>query len=123
MSIAVDVRTPPHPHERDTDVPDRAADFDDAFDFDTDVSVPGSRRACPRCGVVLAVAADGVAIPEHAVCPSPRDPFGIRACPGSGAPLAAVVPLVEPADAPPPVPVTVLPAGLDWRAQPFSHGL
>ena len=121
MSIAVDVPTPTH--ERDTDVPDFAADFDDAFDFDTDASAPGSRRACPRCGVVLAVAADGVAIPEHAVCPSPRDPFGIRACPGSGAPLAAVVPLADRVDAPPPATVMVLPAGLDWRAQPFSHGL
>ncbi|MFE2871282.1 hypothetical protein [Embleya sp. NPDC059259] len=122
MSIAVDAPAGGRPRVL-------VEDFDDAFEFGLEVDPTagaGVRRACPQCGVVLVVvgADDASVVPDHAVCPSARDPFGIRACPGSGAVFAdpadrAAVP-PPPAVSPPPV-VAVLPAGLDWRAQPFSH--
>jgi hypothetical protein len=120
MSIAVDVSA-------EADSRDLVEDFDDAFQPgpDTDVFAESRpRRACPQCGVVLVVDANGAAVPEHAVCPSPQDPFGIRLCPGSGTtptPAADHPTARTPAPTSRP-PVTVLPVGLDWRAQPFSHG-
>ncbi|MET7297732.1 hypothetical protein [Embleya sp. NPDC005575] len=119
MSIAVDAPAGTRPRVL-------VEDLDDAFELDPDVDPPaGVRRACPQCGVVLvAVGADDASVvPDHAVCPSARDPFGIRACPGSGTVFGDPVDRV--AGRTPPAPkrpaVTVLPAGLDWRAQPFSH--
>lgn len=121
MSIAVDVPA-------GTGARGPIADFDDAFEFgpDGDPSTAATaRRACPECAVVLLVdvAADGATVPDHAVCPSARDPFGIRSCPGSGTVFGDSLERAGSATPePPPRPaVTVLPAGLDWRAQPFSH--
>jgi hypothetical protein len=120
MSIAVDVSA-------EADSRDLVEDFDDAFrpGPDTGVSADsGPRRACPLCGVVLVVEADTAAVPDHAVCPSPQDPFGIRSCPGSGTTSTlAASPTADTRLPTPKPPVTVLPIGLDWRAQPFSHGL
>ncbi|MYW06003.1 hypothetical protein [Streptomyces sp. SID3343] len=119
MSIAVDVSAEAGSRHL-------VEDFDDAFrpGPDTDVSAgAGPRRACPDCGVVLVVDADTAAVPDHAVCPSPQDPFGIRPCPGSGTTVTLAADPIVGAPAPTPRPmVTVLPVGLDWRAQPFSHG-
>ncbi|MGC0415834.1 hypothetical protein [Embleya sp. AB8] len=125
MSVAVDVSV----GMRDRDV---SEDLDDGLELDSDswdFVGPAGRRACPECGVVLGVDpdADGSAVPEHAVCTSAWDPFGVRRCPGSGAGFAdpGELPAVAPLLLPLPLasPVTVLPAGLDWRAQPFSHTL
>ncbi|WP_406279391.1 hypothetical protein [Embleya sp. NBC_00896] len=122
MSIAVDASAGTHAR-------DLVEDFDDAFHLDPDVPVsalPTERRACPECGVVLIVEADAdrTTVPDHAVCPSARDPFGIRACPGSGAVFADAADAATGTPPPPPrPPVTALPVGLDWRAQPFSHTL
>ncbi|MYS83126.1 hypothetical protein [Embleya scabrispora] len=119
MSIAVDAPAGTRPRVL-------VEDLDDAFEPDPDADrSTGERRACPRCGVVLVAAGadDASVVPDHAVCPSARDPFGIRACPGSG--TAFGDPVDRAADPTSPAParsvVTVLPAGLDWRAQPFSH--
>ncbi|MFI6586388.1 hypothetical protein [Embleya sp. NPDC050493] len=123
MSIAVDAPAGTRPRVL-------VEDFDDAFELDLDAEPAGGagvRRACPQCGVVLvaADADDGSVVPDHAVCPSAQDPFGIRACPGSGTafgdPVHRAADPTSPAPAPARPPVTVLPAGLDWRAQPFSH--
>ncbi|UGQ13039.1 hypothetical protein LO772_05290 [Yinghuangia sp. ASG 101] len=60
-------------------------------------------------------------VPVHAGLPDPVDPFAARPCPGVG---AAAEPqedgLVAPDTAPAPPP-TLLPLGLHWRDQPFSH--
>jgi hypothetical protein len=78
------------------------------------------RVRCPECAHPTAVLAGSEVLPTHARCDRPWDPFGLTVCPGSGRPAA---------EAPPELPVAVeaewavtdLPAGLDWRTQPFSH--
>ncbi|MFI1580253.1 hypothetical protein [Embleya sp. NPDC020630] len=107
---------------------DLVEDFDDTTrpgrSSDTPAA-PSVRRACPECGVVLVLdpVADGATVPDHVVCPSVLDPFGIRPCPGSGA--TVTTPADRPVAGPPPAlpksPIRTLPPGLDWRAQPFSH--
>jgi hypothetical protein len=103
-------------------------DLDDADDAeDLDDGADALRMTCPDCGRPIAVLAGGERLPEHAVCPTPWDPFGLTVCAGSGRALAeALPPAVEV------LPVArregadlgtllALPAGLDWRTQPFSH--
>jgi hypothetical protein len=112
-------------------------DRDDAADDDTDEAgepaggsagrVPDDsayddarRVRCPECARPTAVLAGSEVLPVHARCDRPWDPFGLTVCSGSGRPAA---------EAPPELPVAVeaewavtdLPAGLDWRTQPFSH--
>ncbi|WTW93101.1 hypothetical protein OG216_06790 [Streptomycetaceae bacterium NBC_01309] len=61
-------------------------------------------------------------VPVHAVGPAATEPFEARLCPGSDRfadPEADAVPEPEPVLST--APARVLPAGLDWRAQPFSH--
>jgi hypothetical protein len=97
---------------------DYAADGEDDFsDF--------VRLTCPDCGRPIAVAGDDVVLPTHAVCPNPWQPFGLTVCAGSGSAITEAGPL-EPlvvASAPDEFPVgpSVLPSGLNWRTQPFSH--
>ncbi|MDI2127774.1 hypothetical protein [Yinghuangia seranimata] len=109
--------------------PGRAPDDDHA------ATVP-VRLRCPDCGTVLTsdqgdeppwdsadpYLDDAPVVPVHAAGPDPTDPFGIAVCAGSGRaadPDKDTVAPPQPAPATPPR--TVLPAGLDWRAQPFSH--
>ncbi|MFJ6752246.1 MULTISPECIES: hypothetical protein [unclassified Streptomyces] len=81
------------------------------------------RVSCPDCAQPIALLADEDTLPEHAMCPSPWNPFGLTVCQGSGRP-AAEVPSTEDAleaqeqDA---AVLLTLPEGLDWRRQPFSH--
>ncbi len=83
------------------------------------------RLACPDCGQPIALQAPGEALPVHALCPTPWNPFGLTVCPGSGRSVsgeagpATILP-VAPGDVDVAARAT-LPEGLDWRLRPFSH--
>lgn len=94
-------------------------DADEAFE---DELADVVRLSCPDCGRPIAVVADRDTLPQHAVCPTPWDPFGLTVCPGSGRAVADARPLDAGQDEPQErVVLLTLPAGLDWRTQPFSH--
>ncbi|MEC4019116.1 hypothetical protein [Streptomyces sp. H27-D2] len=81
------------------------------------------RVSCPDCARPIALLADEDVLPEHALCPTPWNPFGLTVCPGSGRGVADAVPADESLaaleqDA---ALLLTLPEGLDWRTQPFSH--
>jgi hypothetical protein len=103
---------------------DGADDAEDGFD---DEFGDALRLTCPDCGRPIVVAAERQSLPEHALCPTPWNPFGLTVCTGSGRAVAEALPLdgagVAAADQAPELTVlrTALPAGLDWRTQPFSH--
>ncbi len=98
-------------HE-DAEVPDEEPETADDF-----------RVVCPDCAQPIALAGPGGALPEHALCPTPWNPFGLTVCAGSGRVVADEKAAVAP------VPragrdtalLDSLPEGLDWRLQPFSH--
>ncbi|MEU2118383.1 hypothetical protein ACFWV1_24375 [Streptomyces sp. NPDC058700] len=81
------------------------------------------RVVCPECAQPIALLADEDALPEHALCPTPWNPFVLTVCPGTG--LSATE--ARPADDTLEVQeqdtalLLTLPQGLDWRRQPFSH--
>ncbi|MFD7919361.1 hypothetical protein ACFV3R_09070 [Streptomyces sp. NPDC059740] len=81
------------------------------------------RVSCPDCGQSLALLADEEVLPEHALCPSPWNPFVLTVCPGAGRRAADAPPVddslrahEQDTDL-----LLTLPEGLDWRTQPFSH--
>ncbi|KAF4410870.1 MULTISPECIES: hypothetical protein [Streptomyces] len=81
------------------------------------------RVICPDCARPIALLADEDVLPEHALCPSPWDPFGLTVCSGTGrgvteAAAADDSPGSHEQDA---ALLLTLPATLDWRTQPFSH--
>lgn len=81
------------------------------------------RVNCPECRQPIGLFAEEEALPEHGLCASPWDPFGLTVCQGSGRPAADAVPH-EDGDALQEHDVAALltlPEGLDWRTQPFSH--
>lgn len=95
-----------------------AAGEDDSFD-----TYEIYRVTCPDCRQPIALLADEDVLPEHARCPSPWNPFGLTVCQGSGravseAPEAEDALDTQEQDA---AVLLTLPAGLDWRRQPFSH--
>jgi hypothetical protein len=95
-------------------------DADEAFDEDFGDVV---RLYCPDCGRPIAVFADEDRLPEHALCPTPWNPFGLTVCDGSGRAVTEARPLPgEEAGQEQELAVLLsLPVGLDWRTQPFSH--
>ncbi|MFJ5550752.1 hypothetical protein [Streptomyces sp. NPDC093225] len=106
-------RTEPEPLDIDDLVEDDEPDFD-SFEI--------HHATCPDCGQAIALVADEEFLPEHALCLTPWNPFGLTVCRGTGRPAAEA----EPADATgaeelEPVVLLSLPQGLDWRNQPFSH--
>lgn len=81
------------------------------------------RVSCPDCGQPIALLAEEEMLPEHALCASPCNPFGLTVCQGSRRPAAEAAPLdgdggLHAHDV---TALLTLPAGLDWRMQPFSH--
>lgn len=95
-----------------------ASGEDDSFD-----TYEIYRVTCPDCRQPIALLADEDVLPEHARCPSPWNPFGLTVCQGSGravseAPEAEDALDTQEQDA---AVLLTLPAGLDWRRQPFSH--
>lgn len=97
------------------------ADTDDVFEEESAHVV---HLSCPDCGRPITVFTGGQSLPEHALCPTPWNPFGLTVCTGSGRAVEEAGP-VEGADQEPEpegmAAVLTLPAGLDWRTQPFSH--
>jgi hypothetical protein len=79
--------------------------------------------ACPDCGRPIAVFTDEEDLPEHALCPTPWNPFGLTVCAGSGRAVAEARPVadVERLQEQELAVLLTLPAELDWRTQPFSH--
>ncbi|MFB7109235.1 hypothetical protein [Streptomyces sp. NPDC056291] len=101
-------------------------------DVDDDVDVAESdaydtfemyRVFCPECAQPIALLADEEVLPEHALCASPWNPFGLTVCAGTGRWASEARPADESAD--PQEQDTALlltlPQSLDWRMQPFSH--
>lgn len=80
---------------------------------------------CPDCGQSIALVADEEHLPEHALCLTPWNPFGLTVCAGTGRPVADALPTVGLLQSEQPeleaVVHLTLPQGLDWRTQPFSH--
>ncbi|AWI29283.1 hypothetical protein AB0K47_30595 [Streptomyces tirandamycinicus] len=81
------------------------------------------RVVCPDCAQPIALLADEHVLPEHALCPTPWNPFVLSVCAGTGRAAADARPAddtleVQEQDT---ALLLTLPQGLDWRTQPFSH--
>ncbi|ESP96791.1 Hypothetical protein B591_27008 [Streptomyces sp. GBA 94-10 4N24] len=81
------------------------------------------RVVCPDCTQPIALLADEETLPQHALCATPWDPFGLTVCSGTGRPAGEALPADEETgrhiqDA---AVLLTLPQTLDWRTQPFSH--
>ncbi|RII19390.1 hypothetical protein DSC45_07890 [Streptomyces sp. YIM 130001] len=80
------------------------------------------RVICPDCAQSIALLADEDALPEHAKCPTPWNPFGLTVCSGTGRPATqAAADGSEGIQGQDTATLLTLPQGLDWRTQPFSH--
>ncbi|WP_251092571.1 hypothetical protein [Streptomyces sp. Caat 7-52] len=98
--------------------PDAFEDELDAYD-----TFEMYRVICPDCAQPIALLADEEFLPEHALCASPWNPFGLTVCAGTGRSAAGARPAdesFEPQEQDMALLLT-LPQGLDWRTQPFSH--
>ncbi|MFG2526616.1 hypothetical protein [Streptomyces sp. NPDC048516] len=96
---------------------------DDGADVDSFDTYEIYRVTCPDCLQPIALLADEDTLPEHALCASPWNPFGLTVCQGSGrtvpeAPRTAGTLDAQEQDA---AVLLTLPESLDWRRQPFSH--
>ncbi|WP_329390340.1 hypothetical protein [Streptomyces sp. NBC_01716] len=102
-------RIEPEPVEADD------LDFYDTFEM--------FRVVCPDCSQPIALLADEDSLPEHALCPSPWNPFVLTVCAGTGRSAMDAPPADESLDAQEQdtALLLTLPQGLDWRTQPFSH--
>ncbi|MFI1732509.1 hypothetical protein ACH40E_25555 [Streptomyces acidicola] len=81
------------------------------------------RVICPDCAQPIALLADEEVLPEHALCASPWNPFGLTVCAGTGR-TAAEARSADESEEPQEQDTALLltlPQGLDWRTQPFSH--
>lgn len=81
------------------------------------------RVICPDCAQPIALLADEEVLPEHALCASPWNPFGLTVCAGTGRRASEARSADESADLQEQdtALLLTLPQGLDWRTQPFSH--
>ncbi|MFI1420732.1 hypothetical protein ACH4VX_22645 [Streptomyces sp. NPDC020731] len=103
------------PEYVEPDAPDEELDAYDTFEM--------YRVVCPDCAQPIALLADEDVLPEHALCASPWNPFGLTVCAGTGRRAAEARPAdesVTPQEQDTALLLT-LPQGLDWRTQPFSH--
>lgn len=102
-----------------------AESYPDAADMSVldDETFESYRVNCPDCGQPIALLPLEESLPEHALCASSWDPFGLTVCGGSGRAVGDAVPsdgevvAKERAVSE----LLSLPVGLDWRTQPFSH--
>ncbi|MEU0785483.1 hypothetical protein ABZ341_28365 [Streptomyces sp. NPDC006173] len=95
----------------------------DGDEFDAYDTFEMYRVICPDCAQPIALLADEEILPEHALCASPWNPFGLTVCSGTGRSADDARPAdesVEPQEQDAALLLT-LPQGLDWRTQPFSH--
>lgn len=81
------------------------------------------RVVCPDCTRPIALLADEDVLPEHALCPSPWNPFVLTVCAGTGRPASEARDADESSEVQEQhtALLLTLPQGLDWRTQPFSH--
>ncbi|WP_436735971.1 hypothetical protein [Streptomyces sp. BBFR102] len=81
------------------------------------------RVVCPDCAQPIALLADEETLPQHALCATPWDPFGLTVCSGTGRPADEALPAGEETDrhTQDAAVLLTLPQTLDWRTQPFSH--
>lgn len=81
------------------------------------------RVVCPDCAQPIALLADEETLPQHALCATPWDPFGLTVCSGTGRPADEALPAGEETGrhAQDAAVLLTLPQTLDWRTQPFSH--
>lgn len=105
----------PQPEGVEPDAFEDGADAYDTFEM--------YRVICPDCAQPIALLADEDVLPEHALCASPWNPFGLTVCAGTGRPAtearsADEVTGTQEQDT---ALLLTLPQGLDWRTQPFSH--
>ncbi|GHH92520.1 hypothetical protein [Streptomyces capillispiralis] len=103
------------PEYVEPDAPDDEFDAYDTFEM--------YRVVCPDCAQPIALLADEDVLPEHALCASPWNPFGLTVCAGTGRRASEARPAdesVTPQEQDTALLLT-LPQGLDWRTQPFSH--
>lgn len=63
--------------------PDALEDDDELDAYDT---FEMYRVICPDCAQPIALLADEEVLPEHALCASPWNPFGLTVCAGDGPP-------------------------------------
>ncbi|AOT57878.1 MULTISPECIES: hypothetical protein [Streptomyces] len=95
------------------------ADEPDAYDM-----FEMFRVVCPDCAQPIALLADEEFLPEHALCPTPWNPFVLSVCSGAGRPVDDARPVDEEGPESQEGEMGVLltlPQGIDWRTQPFSH--
>ncbi|MEO3975133.1 hypothetical protein [Streptomyces sp. CAU 1734] len=97
-----------------------SAEIDELDEYDT---FEMYRVICPDCAQPIALLADEDVLPEHALCPTPWNPFGLTVCAGTGRPAAQARPADETLEVREKEMglLLTLPQGLDWRMQPFSH--
>lgn len=95
----------------------------DDEDFDGYDTFEMYRVICPDCAQPIALLADEEELPEHALCASPWNPFGLTVCTGTGRKASEARSADESAEAQEQdtALLLTLPQGLDWRTQPFSH--
>ncbi|KUN76761.1 hypothetical protein [Streptomyces griseoruber] len=95
----------------------------DADELDAYDTFEMYRVICPDCAQSIALLADEQVLPEHALCASPWNPFGLTVCAGTGRPASEARSADEsdPAQEQETALLLTLPQGLDWRMQPFSH--
>ncbi|WP_250403464.1 hypothetical protein [Streptomyces cellostaticus] len=98
-------------------------DADQADELDAYDTFEMYRVLCPDCAQPIALLAGEEFLPEHALCASPWNPFGLTACTGTGRAATEARPADEsfaPQEQDTALLLT-LPQGLNWRTQPFSH--
>lgn len=105
-----------HAAEMAEAVPAVGTEADDAYE-----TYEIFRVDCPECGQPIALLAEEETLPEHALCTARWDPFGMTVCPGSGRAATEAPPSGREAQEEDAAALLTLPAGLDWRTQPFSH--
>ncbi|MEU1471816.1 hypothetical protein ABZ434_26800 [Streptomyces sp. NPDC005761] len=112
QSLKLTGRTEPEPVDP---FEDTAPDAYDMFEM--------YRVVCPDCAQPIALLADEDVLPEHALCPTPWNPFVLTVCAGTGRAASEARPADESAGAQEQETALLLtlPQGLDWRMQPFSH--
>ncbi|WP_460063378.1 hypothetical protein [Streptomyces sp. YKOK-I1] len=95
----------------------------DADELDAYDTFEMFRVICPDCAQSIALLEDEQVLPEHALCASPWNPFGLTVCAGTGR-SASEARSAEESDTDREQDIAIvltLPQGLDWRMQPFSH--
>ncbi|GAA2265398.1 hypothetical protein GCM10010232_67040 [Streptomyces amakusaensis] len=100
--------------------PAESAELDEFDAYDT---FEMYRVVCPDCSQPIALLAEEETLPEHALCPTPWNPFGLTVCSGTGRSAGAARPADETLEVQEQEMglLLTLPQSLDWRMQPFSH--